>query len=49
LIGTGTAVNEPGATLTRPLCPHPQTARYLGSGDANVADNFECVLPADAR
>ena len=48
LIGTGTAVNDPTATLTRPLCPYPQTARHLGSGDPNDADNFECALPADA-
>jgi feruloyl esterase len=46
LIGTGTAVSDPTATLTRPLCPYPQTARYLGSGDPNDADNFECALPA---
>jgi feruloyl esterase len=49
LIGTGTAVNEPTATLTRPLCPYPRTARYLGSGDPNDAGNFECALPAEAR
>jgi hypothetical protein len=49
LIGTGTAVNEPTATLTRPLCPYPQTARYLGRGDLNDAANFRCAMPADAR
>jgi feruloyl esterase len=45
LIGTGTALSDPTATLTRPLCPYPQSARYLGSGNANSADNFECALP----
>jgi feruloyl esterase len=48
-VGTGTAVNDPTATLTRPLCPYPQAARYLGSGNPNDADNFECTLPADAQ
>lgn len=45
LIGTGTAVNDPETTLTRPLCPYPRTARYLGSGDPNNAENFACALP----
>ena len=27
---------------TRPLCPYPEIARYKGSGDINVAANFEC-------
>ena len=49
LIGTGTAVNDPTATLTRPLCPYPQTARYLGRGNSNDAANFECALPAGVQ
>ncbi|MEO8466405.1 MAG: tannase/feruloyl esterase family alpha/beta hydrolase [Gammaproteobacteria bacterium] len=49
LIGTGRAAANPATTLTRPLCPFPQTARYLGKGDPNDAKNFECALPADAR
>jgi feruloyl esterase len=31
--------------FTRPLCPYPQAAVYKGSGDTNVADNFECGVP----
>ena len=27
---------------TRPLCPHPQVARYTGSGDPERAENFQC-------
>ena len=27
---------------TRPLCPHPQVAKYAGSGDVNDAANFRC-------
>ena len=47
IIGTGTAVNDPAITLTRPLCPYPQTAQYSGSGDANDAANFNCTAPVD--
>jgi feruloyl esterase len=33
------------ATMTRPLCPHPQVARYKGRGDANEEQSFECAAP----
>jgi feruloyl esterase len=49
LIGSGRAVNDPAKTLTRPLCPYPQTAHYRGSGDPNDAGNFACAMPAGAR
>lgn len=49
LIGTGKAVDDSLKTLTRPLCPYPQTARYRGTGDTNNADNFVCAMPANAR
>ena len=49
IIGTGTAVNDPSKTLTRPLCPYPQVARYRGAGDPNDAANFSCLEPAAAR
>jgi hypothetical protein len=47
VIGTGnTAVPAfiPGSptTLTRPLCPYPQTALYNGSGNINDAANWQC-------
>ena len=29
-------------TRTRPICPHPQRAVYIGSGDINDGDNFKC-------
>jgi hypothetical protein len=32
-----------GGTMTRPLCPYPTKAKYLGSGDTNVAANFFCA------
>jgi feruloyl esterase len=31
--------------LSRPLCPHPQVARYTGSGSTGDAKNFACVAP----
>lgn len=40
---------SPASTLTnvesRPLCPHPQYARYDGTGDPKVAASFVCVSP----
>jgi feruloyl esterase len=30
---------------TRPLCPHPQVARYNGSGSVDDAANFKCGAP----
>src|SRR6185436_7012311 len=29
-------------TRTRPLCPHPQVARYAGNGSVDDAANFRC-------
>jgi feruloyl esterase len=31
---------------TRPLCPHPQVARYARSGSIDEAANFTCEVPA---
>lgn len=28
---------------TRPLCPHPQVARYIGTGSIDEAANFRCA------
>ncbi len=30
------------ATRSRPLCPYPKVARYKGSGNIELATNFEC-------
>ena len=30
-------------TMTRPLCPYPQHAKYKGTGDTNNATNFSCA------
>ena len=36
---------------TRPLCPYPKVARYLGTGSIDRAENFTCVeiIPAEVR
>jgi Tannase and feruloyl esterase len=33
------------ADRSRPLCPHPQVAKYKGSGSTDDAANFVCGLP----
>jgi feruloyl esterase len=33
------------ADRTRPLCPHPQIAKYKGSGSTDDAANFVCAAP----
>jgi len=40
---TGGGRGTPGVVdRTRPLCPHPQVARYNGSGSVDDAANFKC-------
>ncbi|HEY8538695.1 MAG TPA: tannase/feruloyl esterase family alpha/beta hydrolase [Steroidobacteraceae bacterium] len=34
---------------TRPLCPEPQVARYIGQGSIDDAANFRCETPARPR
>jgi feruloyl esterase len=34
-----------GVARTRPLCPHPQTAQYVGKGSIDDAANFACRTP----
>ena len=44
-VGEGEAGKSagPAATpLSRPLCPYPQTARYVGTGDIHDAVNWVC-------
>ena len=44
VIGTGRASDDPSKSLTRPLCPYPQVARYRGTGDVNDAASFSCAV-----
>jgi len=34
------------ATMTRPLCPYPQSATYNGTGDPTTAASFTCTAAA---
>jgi len=34
-----------GGTQTRPLCPYPTLAKYIGSGSTDDANNFVCAAP----
>lgn len=38
----GANPRTPWPKRTRPLCPYPAVAHYRGSGDTEVAANFEC-------
>ena len=50
--GTIIAVKTPGdhptgaVTMSRPLCPYPQIAKYKGAGDPKSAESFTCAAPA---
>ena len=43
LIGTGAVADDRSKSLTRPLCPYPQVARYDGTGDPTQAASFHCA------
>lgn len=45
IIATRPAGRGGASPLSRPLCPHPQVARYTGSGSTDEAANFSCVAP----
>jgi feruloyl esterase len=34
---------------TRPICPYPQVAKYLGRGSVDQAENFQCAAPQTAQ
>jgi feruloyl esterase len=35
----------PSQPFTRPVCPYPQVATYVGSGDVDDAASFQCAVP----
>ena len=49
VVGTRTGedprVDDDPIGRTRPLCPYPQVARYMGEGSIEEAENFICVDP----
>jgi hypothetical protein len=57
IVGSRAAKGDPAdpnnylTARTRPLCPYPEVARYLGSGSIDEAANFTCVniIPAKVK
>jgi feruloyl esterase len=43
---TATHSTDGRVDRSRPLCPHPQIARYVGTGSVDDAANFRCEVPA---
>lgn len=41
----GAPPGPPSEPFTRPVCPYPQVATYLGSGDVDDAASFACAVP----
>ena len=41
---TATHRENGAVTRTRPLCAHPQVARYKGTGSVDDAANFTCEV-----
>ncbi len=48
-LGYNVSTSATGASFTRPLCPHPQVARWKGTGSTSDAANFDCVWPESDR
>jgi feruloyl esterase len=50
IIGSRAAYPPLGLTArTRPMCPYPEVARYLGEGSIDDAANFACVTVIPAK
>ena len=47
IIASGTNFSSPPAARSRPRCPYPQEARYIGPAEGDLADaaNYGCVAP----
>ena len=45
IMATRPAGRGGSSPMSRPLCPHPQVARYTGSGSTDESKNFTCVAP----
>ncbi len=48
-IDAGTTLFSPWPGRTRPLCPYPAIARYIGKGDSEKAENFVCERPTNTK
>jgi feruloyl esterase len=42
---TATRISNGQVEMTRPLCPHPEIAKWTGTGSTNEAGSFACGLP----
>ena len=40
---TALHTSDTGVDRTRPLCPYPQVAQYVGIGSVDQAANFRCA------
>ena len=45
VVASGRNFTSAPTTRSRPLCPYPQEARYVGAGDLSDASNYTCVSP----
>ena len=50
-VGTRAAVPNRWSSISRPICPYPEVARYTGKDSTDDAANFTCVktIPAQVR
>jgi hypothetical protein len=48
-VGTRTAIPGLWDSISRPICPYPEVARYSGTGSMDDAENFMCVPPIEVR
>jgi feruloyl esterase len=50
-VGTRAALPNRWSSISRPICPYPEVARYVGTGSIDDASNFSCVktIPAHVR
>jgi feruloyl esterase len=46
IVASGVRGDDRTKSITRPLCPYPQVAKYKGAGDPNDAASFVCAEPA---
>jgi len=46
IIASGIRGDDRTKSITRPLCPYPQVAKYKGAGDPNELASFVCAEPA---
>jgi feruloyl esterase len=48
-VGVRAAVPGIWSSISRPICPYPEVARYSGTGSIEDAANFSCVPPIEVR